>query len=703
MKILLHTSKNTSFFLGISIFLLLATGGWLSAVSLAHAATVKAPSTVGLIGYWPFEDNGGTKANDMSGNRNTGTLVNSPVWTSNGKSGKGIFFNGLNTSGSYVSIPTTGASASAGSISFWAYATTSQTTGGYLLNTTGTGERIYFNYAIGNSVSFVLGSTAVGIGSAATPLGKWHHVVGEWSGTTGTLYVDGAFVASTAFAGLVSVLNPMFVGSFGGTQGFNGIIDEVRFYNRAISASEVKSLYQYGIAKTQTVQAVGSLVGYWPLNDGAGTKANDMSGNRNTGTLFGSPSWPTGKLGKGLNFNASSNYIKVSSFPLAGIQKVSVSYWYKVPPPSGSTYQMMELSADANANPDGSFWQFAYSDSSVYQATKFVTAVYGVGPLYSTATYTAPSPGWHFFTFLYDRTKASQQLDSVYVDGVSQTLTYVLTNLAAGTTFKTYDLYIGARGGTSFFQSGIMDDIHIYSRILSPTEIVNAYKQGASTINTPTNNFLTSGLTGLWSFDGKDMNWNTNKALDRSGNGNDGALTNMSTSTSPVPGKIGQALNFDGTSSYISVGAPASLDIINAITLSAWVKSPSWHPTAVWRSIFDKSTYGLYIQPSSNAVRFQLNITGVGLTSLDTSALNTNQWYHVVGTYDKDAGSNNFKIYVNGVAQNQGTQTNTIVASSNLNIGLYSGAYFNGTMDDLRVYNRALSASEVKQLYNVGK
>ena len=63
---------------------------------------------------------------------------------------------------------------------------------------------------------------------------------------------------------------------------------------------------------------------------------------------------------------------------------------------------------------------------------------------------------------------------------------------------------------------------------------------------------LQTGLVGLWSFDGKDMNWRTNKALDRSGQGNDGELVNMSTSTSPVSGKIGQGMSFDGVNDYVS-------------------------------------------------------------------------------------------------------------------------------------------------------
>src|SRR3989344_6617628 len=63
---------------------------------------------------------------------------------------------------------------------------------------------------------------------------------------------------------------------------------------------------------------------------------------------------------------------------------------------------------------------------------------------------------------------------------------------------------------------------------------------------------LTDGLVGYWTFDGKDTNWRTNTTNDRAGT-NHGTMTSMSTTTSPVAGKIGQGLKFDGSTSFVSV------------------------------------------------------------------------------------------------------------------------------------------------------
>src|SRR3989344_375446 len=84
---------------------------------------------------------------------------------------------------------------------------------------------------------------------------------------------------------------------------------------------------------------------------------------------------------------------------------------------------------------------------------------------------------------------------------------------------------------------------------------------------------LTDGLVGYWTFDGKDTNWATSKTNDLSGNGNTGTMTSMSTTTSPVVGKIGQGLKFDGVDDYVNVGDVAAIDNSNTqLSISAWFK-----------------------------------------------------------------------------------------------------------------------------------
>ena len=84
---------------------------------------------------------------------------------------------------------------------------------------------------------------------------------------------------------------------------------------------------------------------------------------------------------------------------------------------------------------------------------------------------------------------------------------------------------------------------------------------------------LTQGLVGYWPLDGSTINWNATPTFyDISGNGNNATSSTMSTSSSPVGGKIGQALKFNGSSSYLSLGNASSLKPSLPLSLSAWIK-----------------------------------------------------------------------------------------------------------------------------------
>src|SRR3989344_6611093 len=95
-------------------------------------------------------------------------------------------------------------------------------------------------------------------------------------------------------------------------------------------------------------------------------------------------------------------------------------------------------------------------------------------------------------------------------------------------------------------------------------------------ISRPSNSL---GLVGWWTMDGKDTPWTSSTAattLDKSGNSNTGTLTNMAQATSPVAGKIGQALNFDGSDDWINAGSASVLDDMSALSISMWSKPLSY-------------------------------------------------------------------------------------------------------------------------------
>jgi hypothetical protein len=197
------------------------------------------------------------------------------------------------------------------------------------------------------------------------------------------------------------------------------------------------------------------------------------------------------------------------------------------------------------------------------------------------------------------------------------------------------------------------------------------------------------GLVAAYSF-----NAGTGTVLaDVSGHGNNGTINGATWTT----GHDGQALSFNGSSNVVVVNDSASLDLTSGATFEAWVR-----PTAAmsgWKAILQKQTdaYFLNANTDSNHVAVGGTFGGVCCTVLQSpSALVVNQWTFVVGTYDGAT----LRLYVNGTQVSSQAKTGALqVTATPLRIGgdTYSGEFFRGLIDNLRIYNRALSATEIQQ------
>ncbi len=199
------------------------------------------------------------------------------------------------------------------------------------------------------------------------------------------------------------------------------------------------------------------------------------------------------------------------------------------------------------------------------------------------------------------------------------------------------------------------------------------------------------------------MNEGTGTTIkDVSGNGNNGTIYGASWTTN---GKFGSALSFNGSSSYVSLGNPAALQLTGSMTLSAWVRIANY-VTADNQIIAKADATGgwqLKATPDTGARTFGVVVSpasGSKANRYSTARASTNKWIHVAGVYDATAKT--MSMYVNGSLSNGGLQ-GVIPASqwNNANqpvtIGRRTGgSYFNGIIDEARVYNRALSAAEIQ-------
>jgi len=187
----------------------------------------------------------------------------------------------------------------------------------------------------------------------------------------------------------------------------------------------------------------------------------------------------------------------------------------------------------------------------------------------------------------------------------------------------------------------------------------------------------TSGLQAEWLFD----EGSGTTAADTSGNGNPGTLTNGPTWTSS--GHAGAALSFDGVNDRVIASVPN----LPAVTISMWVNAPR---AGTVKRIFDRNGSNPIIRILSDG-RPQF----VGSSFLNsTTAITANVWQHIVVVGD----ASGHKIYVNGSLAGSDAMAYVVTQSEAVSIG-GSLDYFPGAIDDVRLYDRALSASEVSDLY----
>ena len=198
-----------------------------------------------------------------------------------------------------------------------------------------------------------------------------------------------------------------------------------------------------------------------------------------------------------------------------------------------------------------------------------------------------------------------------------------------------------------------------------------------------------TGLVAAFSFD----EGTGTTVIDKSGLGNNGTISNATWTTAA---KYGKALSFNGTNSFITIADSASLHLTTGMTLEAWV-NPS-KIASVWQDVIYKGNDNYYLEatsPSSGMPGGAVKLASATASSYASSVLTANTWTHLALTYD----GSTVKLYVGGVLVSSKAQSGSTTTSANpLQIGGDSiyGEYFNGTIDEVRVYNVPLTQSQIQ-------
>ncbi len=216
----------------------------------------------------------------------------------------------------------------------------------------------------------------------------------------------------------------------------------------------------------------------------------------------------------------------------------------------------------------------------------------------------------------------------------------------------------------------------------------------ALSFQSQTHSLLGSDLIGWWNFN----EGSGTTARDISGYDNHGTIVGA-TYVDGVPGTGGTALEFDGVDDYVNIGTPSELNISNQITISAWINV---YDVNEIRGIISRHTgpdnaAGSIRVKTNRGIAVIINIGGV-YSSFDSSneVIELNNWHHIVYTYN---GSKEY-IYNNTDIVGERSNSGVIYTPVAHNIiGRTINSYVNGLIDDVRIYSRALTASEIQILY----
>ena len=417
----------------------------------------------------------------------------------------------------------------------------------------------------------------------------------------------------------------------------------------------------------------------------------DQSGNGNHGVPYNGATTGTGIVGDGMSFDGTNSYIDCgndSSFDIT--TKLTIT---------GYAY----IDADAPiyngvVSKEGAYQAELRNSSKIAHFNTWESTV----KKYCWSSAVWDNSRWYFFAWVYDTGTLT-----LYVDGVPKSTSGYLANPI---DTSANSVLIGNMG--SYYTKGNLDEIRIYDRALDAEEITQLYKLGCAKLHDGTNisynlgdlivpelienngHDVTDGLV-LWLDGSQDID---GKFIDRSGNGNHGTPYNGATTGSGV---VGDGMSFDGSDDYIIVSFDSSLALEN-YTIVSWIK------TSDNRGILGRlgGTYNYILQLESGKV-FLRSYNGSFETLYSVSTNLTNNEYRcVVGIRDRT----NLKMYmyVDGEYENERNIANADVgeALNNLYIGsrgdTVSAYLFNGNLDEIRIYDRALSSDEVATLYKRG-
>lgn len=403
------------------------------------------------------------------------------------------------------------------------------------------------------------------------------------------------------------------------------------------------------------------LIAAWKFEENVDDKVNDLLGKYN-GTLSGG-SWVKGISGSAIEFDGVSGSILIprdSGFNPTG-NKISFSLWFKLSETGASgTFLFQNVKFTLRIDPQGkvslALYTPAYKSVVMPHANRIIDI------------------NWHHVAATYDGAEMK-----LYVDGKLQATESNTGNIQSSKA----DLIIGMQSSINPLK-GILDEVLIYDKALTESEIVNIF----STTPNPSNG--SDNLVSAWDFDENEGV----VAADKIGT-NKGSISNALWGK----GVEGSCLEFNGSNSNVNIPNSASLSPSSAITMMLWAKAQENKSSKIFQK-GDWDGHGIG-QDVWNGWQVNIRLDDNTSLSLEWGAGRPvlNEWYHLALTYDGSV----LKMYVNGQLKSSKAVSGKLkVTSRDISIGSDNSnqKFFRGSIDDVKFFGVALSQTEIQRNFS---
>jgi subtilisin family serine protease/chitodextrinase len=628
-----------------------------SAASADLNVNTSALSELELIAGYPFEEGSGQTVLDLSGNENNGTLQGNALRNITGIIGEAIEFDGSN---SHINLGSIDINSPALSIALWFKADDFGTHDARLISkATGTAESAHYwmistiRSAGQHKLRFRLktsnGGTSTLIGNTTLIPGVWTHVTSVYDGATMKLYQDGVQVGSLAKSGNIATsasIETWIGANPGNTRYFDGLIDDVRIYGEVLDLATIEDIIQ----------------GNLPLIDDGDNEMPTTPGNLTavaTATQVD------------LNWDPSTDNVEVARYRISldgnEIGTTTATSFQESGLIPGQSYDFSVIAEDTSGNlstPATVSVTTLQPDTTAPSIPTELTL--------NSATATAVSFSWTpstddqgtvaFYHILRDGTEIGTSPVASFTDNtVTADIAYVYTVTAEDNSGN---------------ESAASADLNVDISVPNGPELLAGYpfEEGSG-----------------------------QAVLDLSGNGNNGTL--QGNASRNLTGKFGEAIEFNGSNSYINLD---SIDITSpALSIALWFKADDFgtHDARLISKATGTANAAHYWMVSTirnsgqHKLRFRLKTDNGGTSTLIGNAtLTPGIWTHVTALYDGVA----MKLFQNGVQVGSLAKSGAIATSTSVEtwIGANPGntRYFDGLIDDVRIYGEALDLETIEDI-----